>query len=256
MSEFFQLFLLPGLPVHYMPIILIAFLFSGMIKGFLGIGLPAAAMAMLTIFIDPKTAISLMVLPIIFANVMQYFRSEAPRKTAYTYRYFALAIMISIFTTSLFIASYPTSLLTVAIGVAMVVFSINLLFGVTLPISGHLGWQVGVGVFSGILGGLSSIWSPPVAMYLLATNTPKDRFIGATGFLFLSGCIPLGAGLVFTGLLTGPVVVKSLLGLVVVLTGFRVGEIMRDHISQDLFRRMVLFGFLLMGLRLVGTSLL
>ena len=161
MSEFFQLFLLPGLPVHYMPIILIAFLFSGMIKGFLGIGLPAAAMAMLTIFIDPKTAISLMVLPIIFANVMQYFRSEAPRKTAYTYRYFALAIMISIFTTSLFIASYPTSLLTVAIGVAMVVFSINLLFGVTLPISGHLGWQVGVGVFSGILGGLSSIWSPP-----------------------------------------------------------------------------------------------
>ena len=93
-------------------------------------------------------------------------------------------------------------------------------------------------------------------MYLLATNTPKDRFIGATGFLFLSGCIPLGAGLVFTGLLTGPVVVKSLLGLVVVLTGFRVGEVMRDHISQDLFRRMVLFGFLLMGLRLVGTSLL
>ena len=84
MSEFFQLFLLPGLPVHYMPIILIAFLFSGMIKGFLGIGLPAAAMAMLTIFIDPKTAISLMVLPIIFANVMQYFRSEAPRKTDYT----------------------------------------------------------------------------------------------------------------------------------------------------------------------------
>ena len=110
-----------------------------------GIGLPAAAMAMLTIAIDPKTAISLMVLPIIFANVMQYFRSEAPRKTAYTYRYFALAIMISIFTTSLFIASYPTSLLTVAIGVAMVVFSINLLFGVTLPISGHLGWQVGIG---------------------------------------------------------------------------------------------------------------
>ncbi len=93
-------------------------------------------------------------------------------------------------------------------------------------------------------------------MYLLATNTPKDRFIGATGFLFLSGCIPLGVGLVFTGLLTGPVVVKSLLGLVVVLTGFRVGEIMRNHISQDLFRRMVLFGFLLMGLRLLGTSLL
>ena len=132
MSEFFQLFLLPGLPVHYIPIILAAFLFSGIIKGFLGIGLPAAAMAMLTIFIDPKTAISLMVLPIIFANIMQYFRSAEPRQTAVKYKYFALAIMISIFITSLFIASYPTALLTVAIGVAMVVFSVNLLFGVTL----------------------------------------------------------------------------------------------------------------------------
>ena len=133
---------------------------------------------------------------------MQYFRSEAPRKTAYTYRYFALAIMVSIFTTSLFIASYPTSLLTVAIGLAMVVFSINLLFGVTLPISGHLGWQVGVGVFSGILGGLSSIWSPPVAMYLLARNVSKEEFIGASGFLFLAGCFPLAAGLILSGVLT------------------------------------------------------
>jgi len=255
-SEFFQLFLLPGLPVHYMPIILIAFLFSGMIKGFLGIGLPAAAMAMLTIFIDPKTAISLMVLPIIFANVMQYFRSEAPRKTAYTYRYFALAIMISIFTTSLFIASYPTSLLTVAIGVAMVVFSINLLFGVTLPISGHLGWQVGVGVFSGILGGLSSIWSPPVAMYLLARNVSKEEFIGASGFLFLAGCFPLAAGLILSGVLTFEAAMQSVLGLTAVIIGFRVGEMMRSYISQDLFRKIVLSVFLILGVRLIATGLL
>ena len=91
-------------------------------------------------------------------------------------------------------------------------------------------------------------------MYLLATNTPKDRFIGATGFLFLSGCIPLGAGLVVSGLLTGAVLAKSMLGLVVVLTGFQIGEMMRGYMSQDLFRRLVLIGFLLMGLRLVGTS--
>ena len=142
-------------------------------------------MALLTIFIDPKTAISLMVLPIIFANIMQFFRSEERRQTAQKYKYFALTIMFSIFITSLFIASYPTALLTVAIGVAMVVFSLNLLFGMTLPISSHLGWQVGVGLISGILGGLSSIWSPPVAMYLLARNVSKEEFIGASGFCSL-----------------------------------------------------------------------
>jgi len=255
-TEFFQLFLLPGLPVHYIPVILIAFFFSGVIKGFLGIGLPAAAMAMLTIFIDPKTAISLMVLPIIFANIMQFFRSENPRQTAVKYRYFALAIMVSIFITSLFIASYPTALLTVAIGVAMVVFSVNLLFGITLPVSGHLGWQVGIGVFSGILGGLSSIWSPPVAMYLLARNASKEEFIGASGFLFLAGCFPLAAGLILSGVLTFEAAMQSVLGLTAVIIGFRVGEVMRGRISQDLFRKIVLSVFLVLGLRLVATGLL
>lgn len=256
MSEFFHLFLLPGLPVHYIPLILAAFFFSGVIKGFLGIGLPAAAMAMLTIFIDPKTAISLMVLPIIFANIMQYFRSEDPRNTAIKYRYFAVAIMISIFATSLFIASYPTALLTVAIGAAMVVFSVNLLFGVTLPISGHMGWQIGVGMFSGILGGLSSIWSPPVAMYLLARNVSKEEFIGASGFLFLAGCFPLAAGLILSGVLTFEAAMQSVLGLAAVIIGFRVGEVMRGYISQDRFRKVVLSVFLLLGLRLIATGLL
>ena len=73
MTDVLQVLLLPNLPVHYIPVILAAFLCSGIIKGFLGIGLPAAAMALLTIFIDPKTAISLMVLPIIFANIMHFF---------------------------------------------------------------------------------------------------------------------------------------------------------------------------------------
>ena len=41
------------------------------------------------------------------------------------------------------------------------------------------GWS-----FAGVLGGLSSIWSPPVAMYLLARNVSKIEFIGATGFYF------------------------------------------------------------------------
>jgi uncharacterized membrane protein YfcA len=93
-------------------------------------------------------------------------------------------------------------------------------------------------------------------MYLLATNTSKERFIGATGFLFLSGCLPLGAGLFVSGLLSASVMLKSLLGLVVVLAGFQIGEALRGRISQDLFRRFVLFGFLVMGLRLVATSLI
>ena len=232
------------------------FVFAGIVKGFLGIGLPAAAMGLLTLIISPTEAISLLWLPILFTNLFQFGRARNKREIMVTYKWFAVALFFSIFLTSLFINDYPTALLTVAIGVAMVIFSLNLLFGLSLPVGPGRGWQLGVGLVSGVLGGLSSIWSPPVAMYLMARNTPKDMFIGTTGFLFLAGCLPLGAGLVISGLITGPVIVKSLLGLMMTLTGFRIGEIMRERVSQDRFRQIVLIAFLIMGGRLIAIGLL
>ena len=247
--------LLPSLDPQLIASICAIFVFAGIVKGFLGIGLPAAAMGLLTLIISPTEAISLLWLPILFTNIFQYGRAKNKREIAMTYKWFAAAIFCSIFLTSLFINDYPTALLTVAIGIAMVVFSLNLLFGLSLPVGPGRGWQVGVGIVSGVLGGLSSIWSPPVAMYLMARNTPKDMFIGTTGFLFLAGCLPLGAGLVISGLITWPVIVKSLLGLLMTLTGFRIGEILRERISQDRFRQIVLVAFLIMGGRLIATGL-
>ena len=111
-------------------------------------------------------------------------------------------------------------------------------------------------MFAGVLGGLSSIWSPPVAMYLLARNVSKAEFIGATGFLFLAGSVPLAIGLSFAGVLTIDTVLHSLMGLTVVLAGFWVGEWLRGHVRPDLFRRIVLWAFLIMGSRLITIGLL
>ena len=255
MDTTLNLFIMPELSLSLLVAVFVVFFFSGTIKGFLGIGLPAAAMAFLTLFIDPRTAISLMVLPILFTNTLQYMRAPEPYETAKEYWLFAVAIFISIFVTSLFINVVPTAFLTVSIGFAMVVFSLQLLSGVKLPVTDAKSWQVGVGVFAGVLGGLSSIWSPPVAMYLLARNVDKDEFISATGFLFLAGCFPLASGLVISQLITSETLIHSFLALAVVLLGFRVGEVLRKHISHEKFRKMVLIAFLIMGIRLMATGL-
>ncbi|MGC6452687.1 MAG: TSUP family transporter [Candidatus Puniceispirillaceae bacterium] len=248
--------LLPSLDPVLVAIICGIFLLAGIVKGFLGIGLPAAAMGLLTLLIPPTEAISLLWLPILFTNIFQFGRAPDRCGIVTGYVWFALPLAASIFITSLFITDYPTALLTVAIGSAMVIFSLNLLFGVTLPIGPGPIWQGAFGVVSGVLGGLSSIWSPPVAMYLIARDTPKERFIGAAGYLFLAGCLPLGVGLVMSGLITWAVIVKSSLGLVATLVGFRIGEILRERVSQSRFRQIVLVAFLIMGVRLIATGLL
>ena len=225
--------------------------FAAIVKGFLGIGLPAASMAFLTLFMPPTEAIPLLWLSILATNSLQFAHAPNKLDIAREYWIFALAIMVAIFATSMFITAYPTALLTVAIGIAMVLFSLNLLFGIKLKIGPGRGWHVGFGILSGVLGGISSIWSPTVAMYLVARDVSKERFIGATGFLFLAGTIPLGAGQVVAGILTGPALIKSAMALMVVLIGFRMGELLRKRVSQDLFRKAVLVAFFFMGLRLI-----
>ena len=255
MIEFINSYILPSQEIAITTAVLAIFLFAGIVKGFLGIGLPAAAMAFLTLVMDPTIAISLLTLPIIFTNVMQYARCENPRPIARKYWGFALAIIVSIFITSFFILSYPKTMLTISIGLAMIAFSLTQMTGARLPIGSGYGWHVGVGLFSGVLGGLSSIWSPPVAMYLLARDVDKSEFIGATGFLFLAGSLPLAAGLALAGVLTIDTVLHSLMGLIVVLVGFRIGEMLRNYVPQGIFRKIVLWAFLIMGARLLAIGL-
>ena len=235
--------------------IVFAFFVSGVVKGFLGIGLPSAAMALLTLVMDPIDAIPILFIPIVFTNFAQFFRAPKPLQTAKDFKFFALFMAASIFITSLFIKTYPSELLTIAIGFAMVVFSLNHFFGLKVKIGPSYFWHVFVGIVSGILGGLSSIWSPPIAMYLIARNCSKETFLSVSGFLFLVGSFPLGAGLYFAGVLTFKPLFQSLLALAFVLIGFRTGEIVRDYVDQKFFRNCILIAFLIMGTRLIFEGL-
>ena len=231
------------------------FLFAGAVKGFLGIGLPTTAMALLTLVIEPATAISLLSVSIIATNGAQYFRCEAPLYIAKKYWLFGISIITSIFFTSLIILSIPTEMLMISIGFSLVIFSLTQMVGKRLPISASHFWHVIVGLFAGVLGGMSSIWSPPVVMYLVNQNVTKEEFIGATGFLFFISSIPLAMGLTFAGVLTFETTLQSISVLCVVMVGFWIGEQMRSLVPQYMFKNIVLWAFLVMGLRLIALSI-
>ena len=247
--------LIPTNDLTILVLMVATFFVSGIVKGFLGIGLPAAAMGLLTLVVSPSHAISLLVLPIFFTNLSQFLRSQERVQTVTLYWPFAVTIVICIFMTSLFLEKYPVGLLTIAIGVAMVVFALNGLSKFRLKLGPEKYWQIFLGMISGILGGLSSIWSPPVAMYLVARDLEKERFIAATGFLFLIGSVPLALGLFLGGTLNLAVMLQSLTGLIAVLLGFRIGENLRSRVDQKLFQKAVLIAFTIMGVRLIAVGI-
>ncbi|KAA3631095.1 MAG: sulfite exporter TauE/SafE family protein [Proteobacteria bacterium] len=236
-------------------ICVIVFLVSGTIKGVLGIGLPTTAMALLTLFMEPTKAIAVVSLPIIGTNIQQFFSMPNRLRTARRYAPMGAALVATIFLTSLSITRFPESFLVTAIGIVMCIFSLHVLSGFRLPTGSGPIWQTGVGALAGICGGLSAIWSPPIAMYLLSRDVTKNEFVGACGFLFMVGSLPLAAGLIVSGVLNERNFLLSLASLAAAGIAFRFGAAFRRRLRNDTFRRIVLAAFLLMVARLILTGL-
>jgi uncharacterized membrane protein YfcA len=234
----------------------LAFLVGGTIKGILGMGLPVILMVSLTLFMPPLEAIPLILIPMLMVNFFQYLRGPAPIKTARDYSVFAIFSFVVIILVAVNLPRIPEELLLSSIGFAMVLFAIPSLFGWRFSIGPSLAWQAAGGVFTGIIGGLSAIWSPPVAMFLMGRNVSKDDFVGVTGFLFLVGSIGLGIALGSANLLGSEILLPSVIGLGITLIGFRLGELIRAKINTETFRKLILTAFLIMGGRLIVISLI
>ena len=243
-------------PIDMFIFIAIAFLVAGTIKGILGMGLPAILMVSLTLIMPPLEAISLIFMPMMMINVVQFFRGPHPMKTAKDFRVFAIFAFVVIILVGLNLRRFPEDLLLAFIGMAMIFFAIPNLYGWRYCINPGLKWQAISGALTGILGGLSSIWSPPVVMYLVGRGVQKDEFVGAVGFIFMVGSFGMGIALGTINLLLPEQFLPSLIGLGIALTGFRIGESIRKRINTELFTKCVMVAFLLMGSRLVLLGVL
>lgn len=250
-----MMMLVPDYPLWMIFYICMAFFLAGLIKGFLGMGMPAVLMILLTLYLPPLEAIPLIVLPMLIVNIFQFWRAPEPVVISRRYSVFAVMTVLTIMVVTSSIETYPEAVLLASIGIAMVLFALNTLFGFPLRIGPHPGWQVAGGICSGILGGLSAVWSPPVVMYLIGRNVEKEEFIGAVGYLFMVGSFGLLITLGTINLLSIDIALQSMIGLAISLASFRIGEYIRQFLDTELFRKAVMVAFLIMGSRLVVVSL-
>ena len=233
------------------------FFVAGISKGTLGVGLPIAAVGLMTLFIDARLAVSLMVFPIMLTNVWQVYRSGNIANIARDNWLFAVVLLFALLTTTFFTTRVSADVLVMLVGFVIILFSlVNLTFRVPPIPNRHdrLAQCLG-GVAAGIVGGFTAIWSPPVAAYLIARGVEKDEFVGSTGFLFFVGSLPLCLGFWHNGMLTGPVALVSLGMIIPTLAGFTVGEVIRRRIDARRFKTILLVFFLLIGFNLVRRAL-
>jgi len=93
-------------------------------------------------------------------------------------------------------------------------------------------------------------------MYTVGLKLPREEFICAAGFLFFTGGIGLTLGTLNASMLNGTTTILSLICCVVALIGFRVGAIIRGHLSDTVFRTTILWLILALGARLIVMNVL
>ena len=232
------------------------FLAAGSIKGAFGIGLPTASIALMTLAIDPRRAIAILLIPMIVTNAWQVYRMGQISAAFRRYLPFIIPLTAGVWLSVTLSASAPDRLLFGLLGLVLIIF---------VAVNGS-GWaprvsdrhdraaQLSFGSMAGLMGGVTSVWAPPMAIYLATRNASKDEFVRASGLLILLGSLPLMAGYLRQGALNVETATLSVLMLVPALLGFTAGERARAHMSETGFRKVLLLVFLIMGLNLLRRA--
>ena len=238
-------------------IVFAAFLFAGGVKGVAGVGLPMTALGVLTFFTDPRTAFACALVPIFLSNVVQLARAGNVVDAFERYRVFLICMCVGILVVlSLSVGASEKFLLAVLGTVILMFVALNLSsFVYSVPDRHDRTAQIVAGSAAGILGGLTSIWLPAIVVFLTARGASKDEFIRASGLLLFVGSVPLFAGYVWAGFLTGQIALLSVALVIPATIGMLIGEKLRARLSEEAFKKAVLYVFLIIGLNMLRRSL-
>lgn len=233
------------------------FLGAGVIKGTVGIGLPTIVVSFLSMMTDPRWAMSIVIVPIFATNFWQFYRAQAPKRLALAYWPFILLLVVMNYLVSHFSFGVDTGNLLLALGIVVILFAVSNLFRhpPALPPSWDKPAQVFSGTLAGTLGGLTTIWGPPMVMYLLSKRLDKETFVLVSGAILTAGSLPLILSYAQSGYLSTHTLGVSLGLMLPALFGMFLGEKLRKKIDTERFVKLLLLVFLLLGLNLVRRAI-
>lgn len=234
-----------------------AFVISGAVKGVAGIGLPTAAIALMTLFLPPRTAIALVLFPMLGSNLWQMVRGGHLRRTMRRYCVFAVVLFLGVCATAFSTQNVTDRILLAILGIVVLLFVWISWKGVLpqIPERHDGSAQVGFALLAGVIGGMTAAWGPPLAMYLATKRVEKEEFIRATGFLISVGSLPLALAYAQIGFLNGPLASVSAAMILPALIGFSIGEAFRRRMSVEAFRNAILVVFVVLGLNMVRRAI-
>ncbi len=238
-------------------LIVIVFLFAGMVKGVIGLGLPTISLGLLTAVIDLPSAMALILVPSALTNIWQSFAGGSPMKVVKRIWPFLLpaTLMVSLGATA--ITRLDLNTLSMLLGTLLIIYGGIGLKGISLSFTKRQETWVGpiLGIVNGILTGMTGSFVIPGVMYLQAIGLSRDNLVQAMGILFTLSTLALALSLQSNDILNLSLGIQSLIALIPAIVGVFIGQKIRAQISEPMFRHIFFIALLLLGAYIVTRSI-
>jgi len=231
---------------------------GGLSKGATGLGLPPIATPIIAMVTDVPTAVGLMAIPIFISNGWQAVSSGLLIDSARRFWMVLLAIPVGVAAGGTVTSFSDPELLFALLGAIVVVFAALSLYrpGLRLPEGMEARLAIPVGLTAGVVGGISSLFAPVLAGFMLSLKLKPDEFLASIGLMFCVGGASLAAVTVGFGMLSAEGWIAALFAILPVIAGQIAGQSLRRHIDPETFRRIVLVVLLFIGLNLLRRSII
>ena len=237
-------------------VILCSVFFGGIVKGSVGIGMSMFSVPLIAFILPPTKAMMLLCFPVIVTNFIQM---DIKRGIS-NYRFFPMFItlFLGILIGGKLILSLNLKTISIIIALTIIIFTSFNFLGL------NLNWlkpkyekiiSIFIGFFSGILGGVSTFYAPPIITFLVSLNLAKENFIRTTATMYFLASIPLYSSLIFHGLGNFYDLLVSLIITAPALLGQYLGTKIRVRLSNEIFRKTILVILIIIGFSLLIKNL-
>lgn len=237
-------------------IIILAVLAGGIVKGTIGFGMPMVALPIIAFVIPATTAMIILCAPILLTNFLQIKFKQGV--SSYRFLPMFISLIIGLIVGARLILEININTITQIIAVSIIFAALVNCFGIKITSINQKREKaitIIIGFGSGILGGLSTFYGPPMLAYLVAADLPKEKFVRTVSTMYFIGSFPLYGSLIYYGFATSLDLIVSLVLIIPAYIAQQLGTKIRDKINQKQFRMCILITLIILGFSLLIKTL-
>jgi uncharacterized protein len=228
-------------------LIVLALCLGGFVKGVISFGLPLVALPILSFTLNPKQAIFLLFFSVIAVNLR-----ELKFNNLHSYNKIiplSIGLFIGIIIGSILFHKIENTYISQMIGITIILCALinysNFKIEPTLILNRF--FSILYGFVCGILGGMTTLVGPLIAIYLVSLNLKKDEFSELVSLTIFSCLIPIfGIFFLYQPIVYNDLLISGIFAVPAIIMQF-LGFKIREKLPQDTFKKIILLMLTIIG---------